>query len=110
MPTLTLTQAAVDRLRAPTTGRVEYWDSQLPGFGLPIAAPRRGKDEETARRTWQALYRMGGKLVRETIGTMAKIPNVADVRALASTSMQKAQPGAPGRGETTQPRGRATSS
>jgi hypothetical protein len=50
MPTLKLTQAAVDRLRAPTSGRVEYWDSQLPGFGLRIAAPWRGKDEETARR------------------------------------------------------------
>jgi hypothetical protein len=36
---------------------------------------------------------VGGKLVRETIGTMAKIPNVADARALASASMQKAQAG-----------------
>lgn len=54
MPTLTLTQAAVDKLKARQAGG-SYWDSQLPGFGLGIAASRRGKDEETARRTWQVL-------------------------------------------------------
>jgi integrase len=39
------------------------------------------------------MYRVGGRLVRETIGTMANIPNVADARALASASMKKAQAG-----------------
>ena len=39
MPTLKLTQAAVERLKPPASGRVEYWDSQLPGFGLRVSAP-----------------------------------------------------------------------
>jgi integrase len=78
-------QAAVEKLKAPDVGRVEYWDSQLPGFGLRISS--------SGRKTWVALYRVGGKLVRETIGTAAVIPNVADAREQARQSMQKAQAG-----------------
>ena len=37
MPTLKLTQAAVERLKPPASGRIEVWDSQLPGFGLRIS-------------------------------------------------------------------------
>ena len=85
-----LTQVAVDRLKPPATGRVEYWDSQLPGFGLRIAAPRAGHD---GRKTWQAMYRVSGKLVRETLGTVAAVPRVDDARDLARASMQKAQVG-----------------
>jgi integrase len=85
MPTTKLTQAAVEKLKVPEKGRLEYWDSQLPGFGLRIS--------ESGRKTWVALYRVGGKLVRETIGTAALIPNVAEARERARQSMQKAQAG-----------------
>jgi integrase len=85
MPTTKLTQAAVDRLKPPASGRVEYWDSQLPGFGLRISV--------NGRKTWVALYRVGSKLVRETIGTLALIPNVAEARDRARESLQKAQAG-----------------
>jgi integrase len=85
MPTTKLTQAAVDKLKAPDVGRVEYWDSQLPGFGLRIS--------NSGRKTWVALYRVSGQLVRETIGTSALIPNIADARERARQSMQKAQAG-----------------
>src|SRR5215472_12493755 len=67
------------------SGRVEYWDSQLPGFGLRIS--------ESGRKTWVAMYRVEGKLVRETIGTVSVINNVADARERARRSMQKAQSG-----------------
>jgi integrase len=94
MPTLKLTQAAVERLKPPVTGRLEYWDSQLPGFGLRIAAPRQGKP---ARRTWQVFVgvKVAGKrqMVRETLGTMAEIPNVAEAREKARLSMAKARAG-----------------
>lgn len=90
MPTMKLTQAAVERLKPPATGRVEYWDSQLPGFGLRVAAPRAGHE---GRKTWQAMYRVNGKLVRETLGTLASIARVDDARDLARASMQKAQRG-----------------
>ena len=56
MPTIKLTQAAAERLKPPPSGRIEYWDNQLPGFGLRIS--------ETGRKTWVALYRVDGKLVR----------------------------------------------
>lgn len=85
MPSTKLTPAAVDKRKEPDVGRVEYWDSQLPGFGLRI--PNSG------RKTWVALYRVNGQLVRETIGTLAVIPNVADARERARQSMRKAQAG-----------------
>jgi len=39
------------------------------------------------------MYRVGGKLVRETLGTAAVIPNVADARMRARESLTKAQAG-----------------
>jgi hypothetical protein len=85
MPTLKLTQAAVERLKPPASGRIEVWDSQLPGFGLRVS--------ETGRKTWQAFYRVERRMVREKLGTLAQIPNVADARELARQSMTKARAG-----------------
>jgi hypothetical protein len=90
MPKIKLTQAAVDRLKPPAAGRVEYWDTQLPGFGLRVAAPQPGRE---ARKSWQAMFRVKGKLVRETLGTLATIPKVDAARERARQSMQKAQTG-----------------
>jgi integrase len=85
MPTIKLTQPAIEKLKAPLTGRIGYWDNQLPGFGLRIS--------ETGRKTWVVMYRVGGKLVRETLGKAAVIPNVADARSRARESLQKVQAG-----------------
>jgi hypothetical protein len=90
MPKIRLTQVAVDRLQPPAAGRIEIWDTVLPGFGLRIAAPRPG---QAARRSWQVLYRVHGKSVRETLGTTATVPKVDAARALARASIQKAQQG-----------------
>ncbi len=92
MPRLKLTQAAVDKLRAPSSGRAEYWDSQLPGFGLRISASP-GRIEKEGRRTWQVMYRVKGKLVRETLGTVFVIPKVDEARDRARASMRAAQSG-----------------
>jgi integrase len=92
MPTIKLTQVAVERLKSPAEGRVEYWDSQLPGFGLRVAAPRPGSKD--GRKTWQCLYRVNGKPVRETLGTLQLIPKVDDARDRARVSMSKAKSGA----------------
>ena len=86
MPTLKLTQAAVEKLKPPASGRIEVWDSQLPGFGLRIS--------DTGRKTWQAFYRVKRRMVREKLGTLAQIPNVADAREMARQSMTRAQAGA----------------
>jgi integrase len=90
MPKIKLTQIAIERLKPPAAGRVEFWDSQLPGFGLRVAAPR---DGQPGRKTWQVMYRVHGRQVRETLGTLATIPNVATARDLARLSMRKAQAG-----------------
>jgi hypothetical protein len=90
LPTLKLTQIAVGRLRPPATGRVEYWDTILPAFGLRIAAARPGRPP---RKTWMCTYRIAGKRVRETLGTTATVPKVDHARDLARASMQKAQAG-----------------
>jgi Arm DNA-binding domain len=79
MPTIRLTQRAVETLKPPATGRVEYWDSHLPGFGLRVAG--------SGRKTWVAMYRVDGQLVRETVGTLALIPSVAEARDRARESM-----------------------
>lgn len=85
MPTIKLTQPAVDRLKPPTTGRVEHWDNQLPGFGLRISS--------TGRKSWIVMYRVSGKLVRETLGSVAVMPKVADARVRARASLQTAARG-----------------
>jgi integrase len=85
VPTLKLTQPAVERLKPPASGRVEYWDSQLPGFGLRISA--------SGRKSWVVMYRVSGKLVRETLGTITATPNVGEARELPRASFRKAQQG-----------------
>ena len=67
MPTKKLTQLTVDRIAIPKAGRVETWDNQLPGFGLRVAA--------SGHQSWVAMYRVGGKLQRFTIGTIDQYPN-----------------------------------
>src|SRR5262249_42158193 len=90
MPKMKLTQLAVKRLKPPAAGRVEYWDTQCPGFGLRVSAPAKGRE---GRKTWQVLYRVNGKSVRETIGTTATIPKIEEARERARESLTKASAG-----------------
>jgi integrase len=90
MPTIRFTQLGVERLKPPASGRVEYWDATCPGFGLRVSAPAGSR---AGRKTWMAFYRVNGKLVRETIGTLATFPNVADARKRVQESLQKAADG-----------------
>jgi len=46
MPKIKLTQPAVDKLKAACSGRLEFWDSERPGFGLRIS--------DRGRKTWIA--------------------------------------------------------
>src|ERR1700693_3501930 len=85
MPKMKLTQVAVERVKPPPTGRVEYWDTQLPGFGLRVS--------DKGGRPWQCIYRVNGKQVRETIGTLALVPKVDEARERARQSMRKAAAG-----------------
>lgn len=85
MSSITLTQRAVEAFRPPAQGRIEYFDKMLPGFGLRIS--------DAGRKTWFVMYRVRGRKVRETIGTIAAIPNVGDARQRARESIELAQRG-----------------
>lgn len=75
-----LTAAGVERMKAPASGRVEVFDSLLPGFGLRVS--------ETGRKSWFVMYRLYGKLIRQTIDTYPKIElDEARNRARASLAM-----------------------
>jgi integrase len=62
MPKLKLTDAAVQRLKAPPGGRVDYFDATLPGFALRVSGQTPSTPE--GRRTWTLFYRFGGKQKR----------------------------------------------
>jgi integrase len=85
MPTIRLTQLAAEKLTAPATERLVYWDRGLPGFGLRITSK--------GAKSWVAMYRVAGKAVMETLAPMARVPKVDDARALARVSMTKAAQG-----------------
>ena len=60
MPKARLTAASVERLRPPAKGRIEHWDSLLPGFGLRVS--------ETGSKAWILMYRVGRRQRRLTLG------------------------------------------
>ena len=85
MPTIRLTQIAVEKLSPPSSGRIIYWDRHLPGFGLRLTS--------NGARSWVASYRVGGRKIMETLGAVAKTPKVEVARSLARASMEKAAAG-----------------
>ncbi len=86
MPTIRLTQLAADKIAAPATGRVVYWDRLLPGFGLRVTS--------NGAKSWIASYRLAdGRKVMETIAPVARLPKVDEARQPARASMEKAAAG-----------------
>lgn len=83
-----LTQLTVDRMAKPASGRLEIFDTNLPGFGIRVTAK--------GAKSWVVLYRVRGrsKIERITIGSLAEYPKVDEVRSEARTILQQA-----GRGE-----------
>ncbi len=85
MPTMKLTQIAVDRLSPPKTGRLEFFDTHLPGFGLRIA--------DTGHKAWVVFYRIEGRQRRYTIGTLAAYPKVDLARERAREILRDVERG-----------------
>ena len=85
MPTIRLTQVAVDKLKPPSSGREIYWDNLVPGFGLRITAK--------GAKSWVAMYRVHGKAVMQTLGSVGVVPKVDEARQMARESMVKARAG-----------------
>jgi integrase len=60
MPKKTLTAASVERLKAPKSGQVEYFDQGYPGLALRVSYG--------GRKAWSMFYRLHGKLNRMGLG------------------------------------------
>lgn len=66
MPVIKITEAGVARIEPPTKDRVDYWDKAQPGFGLRVTS--------TGHRSWQIMYRTGGKRKRLSLGDWPALP------------------------------------
>jgi integrase len=85
MPKRAITQLFLDRLGPPKAGVTVYWDSHQPGLALRVSA--------TGARSWFCMYRVAGKQIKETLGTVATIPRVDEARRRAHLSLEKARSG-----------------
>ena len=74
MPKANLTTRSIAAIKPPSSGRVEYFDTKTPGFGLRISA--------TGRVTWFLFYRSNGTQHRHKIGTYPEVP-LSDARGEA---------------------------
>src|SRR5262249_54505822 len=81
MPRVKLAARAVEAARAPASGRLEFFDADLPGFSIRITA--------NDRRTACVFYRVGSRLRRATLGTLPPL-SLADARELARAALRQA--------------------
>lgn len=85
MPTVKLTDAAVQRFKAPPGARIEYFDATLPGFGVRVAGPTSRSPE--GRKSWVLFYRHGGEQKRLTIEPGYPALSLADARKRAGDAL-----------------------
>ena len=84
MPKLRLTTPAVERLRPPPAGQVEFYDTTLPAFGLRISY--------SGTKSWFVMARIHGKLSQFTLGRYPDLC-LADARSAARVTLQNAKGG-----------------
>lgn len=84
MPKAKLTAAAVERLKAPPTGQVDYFDSAYPGLALRVSA--------SGVRSWVYFGRVHGKLRRVTLGRSPAM-NLAEARRKAGETAENMRQG-----------------
>ena len=58
---LRFTARSVETIKPPPCCQKDYWDANLPGFGVRVSA--------AGRRSWVVMYRSGGIKRRLTLGT-----------------------------------------
>jgi integrase len=85
MPTVTLTARNVAKLPAPKSGRIEYFDKKLPGFGLRVT--------DKGARSWIVLYRHKGTQRRYTIGALSQSLGFGAARDQAKAILRRAANG-----------------
>ncbi len=79
-----LTTKAVEHARPPKSGRLELWDSRVPGFGLRITA--------NGVKTFAVMTRINGRQVRKTLGHWPGM-ELAEARQLAGRVKDAARQG-----------------
>ncbi len=84
MPRIHLTSRKLDSLKSPKAGQADFWDEDLPGFGVRISA--------AGRKTWTVMYRLGRRKVRLTLGTYPPVP-LAKARDEAKAALARVQGG-----------------
>ena len=82
MPTVKLTDAAVKRLTAPKSARIDYFDAAFPGLALRVTGPA---DQRPERKSWTYFYRHGGKQRRLTFEPGYPALSLADARQEAQS-------------------------
>jgi len=85
MPTVKLTDVAVQRFKAPPGARIEYFDATLPGFGVRVAGPTSRSPE--GRKSWVLFYRYGGEQKRLTIEPGYPALGLAEARKRAGDAL-----------------------
>jgi integrase len=81
MPTATLTARNIAKLAPPASGRIEYFDKGLPGFGLRVT--------DKGARSWIVLYRHKGSQRRYTIGALSPSLGLAEARDQAKAILRR---------------------
>lgn len=84
MPKLRLTVAAVERIKPPDAGQVEYFDTYLPSFGLRVSY--------SGTKAWILMTRVDRKLTRITLGRYPAM-SLATAREKARTIVDQARAG-----------------
>ncbi len=74
----------IKSIKPPKSGRAEYWDALLKGFGLRVT--------QAGRKTWFVRYRHHGRLLRYTVGTCPPL-ELADARERADDILRAAAKG-----------------
>src|SRR5215469_6968646 len=82
MAKLKMTARSVEAIRAPTSGQVDYWDADNPGFGLRVSAG--------GRKAWVVMYRHSNVKRRLTLGTYPAL-SLAEARQKASSIQHTVQ-------------------
>ena len=84
MPKINLTAAAVERLKPPSAGRIEYFDQREPGLALRVT--------DKNAKSWVVFYRVNGRLCRYTIGRYPAF-SLKDAREEAQEAKRLAKKG-----------------
>ena len=84
MPHMRFTAKGIIAIKIPSSGRVEYWDESMTGFGMRVSS--------SGVKTWITMYRHQGRKRRHTLGTFPSM-TLADAYEKARQSLNEAANG-----------------